>query len=167
MTKFLSLLPLPPSPIPCLPHSSPSLSLSPLSSLPSPPSSPLSSPCRLLDVQSTEGRFNHELIFYLVFEHMDLDLDQFIRQCPPPGMNELIIKVQTALVIIYYYSVLSHATIILLPSCFPPPHTENPVLNPHTYWSTTSTIQLHCCHQLMWFNPHLLLSSSSSKVDTR
>ena len=123
MTKFLSLLPLPPSPIPCLPHSSPSLSLSPLSSLPSPPSSPLSSPCRLLDVQSTEGRFNHELIFYLVFEHMDLDLDQFIRQCPPPGMNELIIKVQTALVIIYYYSVLSHATIILLPSCFPPPPT--------------------------------------------
>ena len=50
---------------------------------------------------------------------------------------------------------------------FPPPHTENPVWNPHTYWSTTSTIQLHCCHQLMWFNPHLLLSSSSSKVDTR
>ena len=26
---------------------------------------------------------------------MDLDLDQFIRQCPPPGMNEDVIKVCT------------------------------------------------------------------------
>lgn len=48
---------------------------------------------RLLDVHHVEGRFNHELIFYLVFEHMDRDLDQFIKHCPPPGMEEDIIRV--------------------------------------------------------------------------
>ena len=47
----------------------------------------------LLDVQSTEGRYHSEHIFYLVFEHMDQDLDQFIRACPSPGMNETIIRV--------------------------------------------------------------------------
>ena len=49
--------------------------------------------CRLLDVHHVEGRFDHELIFYLVFEHMDLDLDQFIKRCPSPGMEEDIIRV--------------------------------------------------------------------------
>ncbi|CAI7988704.1 Cyclin-dependent kinase 4 [Geodia barretti] len=47
---------------------------------------------RLLDVQSAEGRYRNEQIFYLVFEHMDQDLDQFIRACPSPGMNETIIR---------------------------------------------------------------------------
>ena len=44
-------------------------------------------------MQSTEGRYHNEHIFYLVFEHMDLDLDQFIKDCPPPGMNEDIVRV--------------------------------------------------------------------------
>lgn len=48
---------------------------------------------RLLDVDSTEGRYHNEHIFYLVFEHMDQDLDQFIRECPSPGMSCSIIRV--------------------------------------------------------------------------
>ena len=47
----------------------------------------------MLDVQSAEGRYHNEQIFYLVFEHMDQDLDQFIRDCPSPGMNETLIRV--------------------------------------------------------------------------
>ena len=49
--------------------------------------------CRLLDVQSTEGRFETELIFYMVFEYMEQDLDHFIRQCPTPGLEEGVVKV--------------------------------------------------------------------------
>ena len=29
----------------------------------------------------------------MVFEHMDQDLDQFIKLCPPPGMHDCAIKV--------------------------------------------------------------------------
>lgn len=47
---------------------------------------------RLLDVQSAEGRYHNEHVFYLVFEHMDQDLDQFIRDCPSPGMDEMLIR---------------------------------------------------------------------------
>ncbi len=49
---------------------------------------------RLLDVQSSEGRFDNELIFYMVFEYMEQDLDHFISQCPAPGMDESIVKVR-------------------------------------------------------------------------
>lgn len=49
--------------------------------------------CRLLDVQSTEGRFETELIFYMVFEYMEQDLDHFIKQCPAPGLGEGVVKV--------------------------------------------------------------------------
>lgn len=35
---------------------------------------------RLLDVQCSDGRYEHELIVYMVFEYMDQDLDQFIHQ---------------------------------------------------------------------------------------
>ena len=35
---------------------------------------------RLLDVQCSDGRFEHELVVYMVFEYMDQDLDQFIHQ---------------------------------------------------------------------------------------
>ena len=49
--------------------------------------------CRLLDVQSSEGRFENELIFYMVFEYMEQDLDHFIRQYPAPGMEENLVKV--------------------------------------------------------------------------
>eukprot|EP00731_Ephydatia_muelleri_P013656 Em0007g966a len=47
---------------------------------------------RLLDVHSTEGRYEHDWVFYLVFEHMERDLECFIAKCPPPGMNENVIK---------------------------------------------------------------------------
>ena len=50
---------------------------------------------RLLDVQSSVGRYKHEAVFYMVFEHMEQDLDQFIKQCPSPGMHESVIKVST------------------------------------------------------------------------
>ena len=56
--------------------------------------------CRLLDVHSTEGRYEHQLIIYMVFEHMDQDLDQFIRQCPPPGMDDGVIKVSINVVFV-------------------------------------------------------------------
>ena len=49
--------------------------------------------CRLLDVHSSEGRYEGELIFYMVFEYMEQDLDHFIRQYPAPGMEESIVKV--------------------------------------------------------------------------
>ena len=48
---------------------------------------------RLLDVESSEGRFDSELIFYMVFEYMEQDLDHFISQCQAPGMDEGIVKV--------------------------------------------------------------------------
>ena len=44
-------------------------------------------------MQSSEGRFENELIFYMVFEYMEQDLDHFIRQCPSPGMDESVVKV--------------------------------------------------------------------------
>lgn len=48
----------------------------------------------LLDVHEsqTDGRYAHEGIWYMVFEHMDQDLDQFIKLCPPPGMHDCLIK---------------------------------------------------------------------------
>ena len=36
--------------------------------------------CRLLDVHCSKGRYEHELIVYMVFEYMEQDLDKFIRQ---------------------------------------------------------------------------------------
>ena len=48
---------------------------------------------RLLDVESSEGRFDNELIFYMVFEYMEQDLDHFISQCPAPGLDEVVVKV--------------------------------------------------------------------------
>ena len=50
--------------------------------------------CRLLDVQSSEGRFENEHIFYMVFEYMEQDLDRFIKKCPAPGMEEGVVKVR-------------------------------------------------------------------------
>ena len=44
-------------------------------------------------MQSSEGRFENEQIFYMVFEYMEQDLDQFIKQCPAPGMEEGVVKV--------------------------------------------------------------------------
>ena len=35
---------------------------------------------RLLDVQCSDGRFEHELVIYMVFEYMEQDLDHFIHQ---------------------------------------------------------------------------------------
>jgi hypothetical protein len=35
---------------------------------------------RLLDVHCSRGRYEHELIVYMVFEYMEQDLDKFIRQ---------------------------------------------------------------------------------------
>lgn len=48
---------------------------------------------RLLDVQSSEGRLESEHIFYMVFEYMEQDLDHFIKQCPPPGLEDSLVKV--------------------------------------------------------------------------
>ena len=53
--------------------------------------------CRLLDVQSVDGRYAQEMVFYLVFEHMERDLDSFIRTCPPPGMGIEVIKVSACM----------------------------------------------------------------------
>lgn len=56
---------------------------------------------RLLDVQSSEGRFENELIFYMVFEYMEQDLDHFISQCPTPGLEESLVKVCSVILLIY------------------------------------------------------------------
>lgn len=56
-------------------------------------------PTRLLDVQSSTGRYKHETVFYMVFEHMEQDLDQFIKLCPPPGMQENVVRVSVNILV--------------------------------------------------------------------
>lgn len=63
-----------------------------LNRLSSPPNKEDPNIVRLLDVHSVEGRYPQEVVFYLVFEHMDQDLDQFIRLSPSSGMDKLIVK---------------------------------------------------------------------------
>ena len=41
-----------------------------------------------------EGRYAHEMILYLVFEHMEQDLDSFIRRHSPKGLPERVVKVR-------------------------------------------------------------------------
>ena len=48
---------------------------------------------RLLDVIPISGRYPHEMILYLVFEHMEQDLDCFIQNSFPAGIGEDIIRV--------------------------------------------------------------------------
>ena len=49
--------------------------------------------CSLLDMEYTEGRYAHEMILYLVFEHMEQDLDCYIRRHSPRGLSERTVKV--------------------------------------------------------------------------
>jgi len=37
-------------------------------------------------------RFDTEMVLYLVFEHVDLDLNAYLEKCPPPGLSSERIK---------------------------------------------------------------------------
>ena len=37
-------------------------------------------------------RYDTEMVLYLVFEHVDQDLNQYIEKCPPPGLAPERIK---------------------------------------------------------------------------
>ena len=51
---------------------------------------------RLLDVIHINGRYPHEMILYLVFEHMEQDLDCFIQSSFPAGIGEETVKVRVS-----------------------------------------------------------------------
>ena len=48
---------------------------------------------RLLDAVPTDGRHAHEMIIHMVFEYMEHDLDSYIRNSQPTGMQNETIKV--------------------------------------------------------------------------
>lgn len=49
---------------------------------------------RLLDICHGETfEKEHQLVLYLVFEHVDQDLATYIERCPPPGLGAARIKV--------------------------------------------------------------------------
>lgn len=41
-----------------------------------------------------------DLVLTIVFEHVDQDLSQFLRKCPPPGLPEELIKVKLLVIIV-------------------------------------------------------------------
>ena len=46
---------------------------------------------RLLDICHGQ-RLDREMVLYLVFEHVDQDLNLYIEKCPPPGLAPERIK---------------------------------------------------------------------------
>ena len=46
---------------------------------------------RLLDICHGQ-RMDREMVLYLVFEHVDQDLNLYIEKCPPPGLAPERIK---------------------------------------------------------------------------
>lgn len=59
--------------------------------------------CRLLDVLESSGRSQYETVWYMVFEHMEQDLDQYIKNCTTPGLHSSITKVISNCMCYYMY----------------------------------------------------------------
>lgn len=44
-------------------------------------------------MEHMEGRYAHEMLLYLVFEHMEQDLDSYIRRHSSVGISGRVVKV--------------------------------------------------------------------------